>query len=74
MDEIAEDVLSTPPDSDEDCSVCGEPIPIDAGVVPPAGEEYAVLRAADPETAGVMTERWVHRGCLRAYLDESAAI
>ncbi|ELZ25610.1 hypothetical protein C475_10418 [Halosimplex carlsbadense 2-9-1] len=73
MDEIAEDVLSTPPDADEECSVCGESIPIEDGVVPPAGEEYAVLRAADPQSAGVMTERWVHRECLRTYLKESGA-
>ncbi|WP_436906647.1 hypothetical protein [Halosimplex marinum] len=72
MDDLAEDLLSTPPDADEVCSVCGDQIPIDEGVVPPEGEEYAVLRAADPESAGVMTERWVHRECLRTYLDESA--
>mgnify|MGYP000574974393 CR=1 FL=1 len=71
MDDLAEDLLSTPPDTEEDCSVCGEPIPIEEGVVPPAGEAYAVLRAADPERAGVMTERWIHRECLRAYLNES---
>jgi hypothetical protein len=72
MDEIAEDVLSMPADADEECSVCGDPIPIDEGVVPPEGEEYAILRATDPERAAVMTERWVHRGCLRTYLEESA--
>jgi|GEM_PF-2336451 len=72
MEDLAEDLLSTPSDADEQCSVCGDPIPIDEGVVPPVGEEYAVLRAADPERAGVMTERWVHRECLRAYLDGSA--
>ncbi|WP_135362898.1 hypothetical protein [Halosimplex halophilum] len=72
MDDIVEDALATPPDADEECSVCGESIPIEEGVVPPEGEEYAVLRAADPERPGVMTERWVHRACLRTYLDESA--
>jgi len=73
MDDIADDLLSTPADADEACSTCGEPIPIEEGVVPPEGEEYAVVRAADPESAGVMTERWVHRECLRTYLDGSKA-
>lgn len=71
MDDIVEDALSKPETEEQDCYVCGEEIPLEEGVQPVEGEEYAVIRENSENKPYPLTEKWIHRDCLPQYLEQS---
>lgn len=71
MKELTDKLLANQPDARKECSVCSEIIPIEEGIVPEEGTDYAIVRENNPESPYVMTEGWIHMQCLEEYLRDS---